>query len=184
MPWRPLERSEATFRASMSLERRLWALRVRLREALGCSWGALGSVLGCFWGLRGSIRRALRSSAEASGAETTKKGNSLFSLRNSMVFEVSAGPKTRRNLLRAAPKGSREALRASLDLPKARTALESSSRGGSLGMQDAKVSQNAGVLRLQRGSAVPELSANQPQLGSRRTGNLSIGLRMVLDLLY
>ena len=53
--WELLEPLETPLGASEASQGDSWVLREHLREALGSSRDALGSVLGCFWDVLGSI---------------------------------------------------------------------------------------------------------------------------------
>ena len=72
-----------------------------LREALGSSRDALGSISGCFWAVSGSLL-GLRESV-GSGKDATVK--IIVSLRNSWVFEVPVAPKASLNRLGVASRG-------------------------------------------------------------------------------
>ena len=62
------------------------------RVALGSSRGAPEAVLEPLWGLQGAVLGAFWNSGEAPAVEKLKINNSLFSLRNSMVFKAPEAP--------------------------------------------------------------------------------------------
>ena len=89
----PLEQLWAISRVSWVLRGRLGeafgVLPEHLREALGSSRDARGSVLGGFWDVSGSLL-GLRESV---GSGQDAKVKIIVSLRNSKVFEVPEAPK-------------------------------------------------------------------------------------------
>ena len=68
--------------------------------ASGCFWGVTGKLLGApgtpwgaSWGAFRTSWEAYWGSERALGADKTQKLKSLFSLRNSLVFEIPGAPK-------------------------------------------------------------------------------------------
>ena len=106
------EASWEAFGGFWGLWGRLWVLRGRLREALGCFQsiserllGAPGTPWGASWGAFGTSWEAFWGSERALGAEKTQKWKSSFYLRNSLVFEVPVAPKASQNRPGVASRG-------------------------------------------------------------------------------
>ena len=96
--WAP---SGVSWGASGASQGGSWVLPEHLREALGSSRDALGSVSGCFWDVSGSLL-GLRESV---GSGQDAKVKIIVSFRNSLVFQAPGAPKASQNRPGVASRG-------------------------------------------------------------------------------